>query len=244
MHDLFITQHFDWDEPESGKARFVNELLRRLGFDARLVTPLRTGVMTNVEQRMNMFHLVSQVLAYCVQGDLVEVGSHAGSSAAVFQTVIERQAPERTLHVFDAFVDPPADVLLKNFQSLGLRAPAVHAGWFDQTIPAELPERVCFAHVDAGPGRSSDDLSNTVRRSLESLYPRMPKGAIGLFADYWDVEVFEREGLRLPRSILSQKWLGQYPQVRQECDAFFADKPEKIALLYSAEFAHGYFRKA
>src|SRR6478672_1525784 len=89
LDNAFITQFFDWDQPGSWKSRLVNGCLAKLGSYARLVTPARTGVTTNVEQRMNMFHLVSQVLAYGVAGEMVELGTFQGYSAVLIQKVIE-----------------------------------------------------------------------------------------------------------------------------------------------------------
>ena len=33
------------------------------------------------------------------------------------------------------------------------------------------------------------------------------------------------------------------PGVKQACDEYLADKPERISFIYSAEMSHGYFRK-
>ena len=90
MDNTFITQWFDWNRPGTRSARLVNAVLAKLGVSARLVSPHQTGSMTNVEQRINMFHLVMQVLTAGVPGDLVELGTFRGSSAALFQKVIEQ----------------------------------------------------------------------------------------------------------------------------------------------------------
>jgi O-methyltransferase len=244
MDNVFITEHFDWDEPEPWKVRLVNRLLRRLGASARLVRPFRTGAQTNVEQRINMFHLLAGVLTYGVPGDVAELGTHSGSSAVLFRKVIDGHDPSRRLHVYDAFRDPPVGVMLQNFQNLGLRPPEAHAGWFAQTVPAELPDQVCFAHIDCGPGPSAEEHAATIRLLLESVYPRMPRGAVCLLADYWDPDVYRRHGFHFPRTILADWLLNQYPQVKQAADAFLRDKPEKISVLYAGEYAHGFFRKA
>ena len=134
-------------------------------------------------------------------------------------------------------------MLLSNFRRLGLREPSVHAGWFEDTLPGELPESVAFAHIDVGPGLGGDHFQRTVSDSLEALYPRMPKGAICLLADYCDPSVYERPGFHFPRSIpFTERW-HMYPQVKRAADEFLADKPESVDVLYSECYSHGYFRK-
>src|SRR5205823_1750336 len=113
------------------------------------------------------YHLLSHLFVFGVPGEVVELGAHSGHSAVLFQKVIDDYDPSRRLHVYDAFVNPPAEELLKNFAALGLRPPQVHAGWFDQTIPRELPEAICFAHLDCGPGPSTEDHERAIGLQLE-----------------------------------------------------------------------------
>ncbi len=71
MNNIFITDMFpEWQISESSApVKAINKILWKLGFRVQLRAP--TGRMTNVEQRMNMFHLASQVLVYEVPGDFV-----------------------------------------------------------------------------------------------------------------------------------------------------------------------------
>lgn len=243
MENAFITQYFDWNGKPSWKVRAINAVLAKLGSESRLVPPRATGEQTNVEQRMNLFHLASQVLAYGVPGDVVEIGTHKGSSAVLLRAVIDHYAPQRELHVYDAFVGASPDELLANFERYKLRPPAVHAGWFRDTLPRELPDRVAFAHCDVGWGQPAEALEESVRLALASVYPRMPRGAILVFADYCDPQLYERPGYTFPRTITNRALWNLYPPVRKACDAFFADKPETMAVLYSGHYSHGYVRK-
>src|SRR5262245_34116557 len=107
MDNVFIIAYFDWDAPrDPWKVRAVNALLHRLGYSARLVRPFRTGYQTNVEQRINMYHLLSHLLVFGVPGDVAEFGTHSGSSAVLSQKVIDEYDPSRRLHVYDTFLDP------------------------------------------------------------------------------------------------------------------------------------------
>jgi O-methyltransferase len=243
MDNAFIAELFDdWRLAKpSRRVQAVNRLLERAGFWCRLKPEFPSGGMTNIEQRMNLFHLVSQVLAYGVPGALVDVGCHAGESSVLMQVVIDHFEPSRQLHVYDSFEGlPPThekdgdtrfgagqlrttlERLRANFDSRGLRIPVIHKGWFKDTLPEQLPAEICFANLDG-------DLYESILVSFEHVYPRLSRGAICLIDDYCD-----------PRVINS--WNG-LPGVKRACDEFLADKPERVSVLYSGEFSSGYFRK-
>ena len=98
MDNFFITSDFDWQIRRSSNIdRALNIVTRRLGFTSNKagfvdgliysltglrLAPTRSGISTNVEQRMNMYHLVSQAIAYNVEGDLVEVTIASGTISA------------------------------------------------------------------------------------------------------------------------------------------------------------------
>lgn len=237
MDNLFITRYFDWSlMPKDRRARVVNALLRRLGYTAQLQTRTATGAMSSVEQRTNMYHLLSHLLMFSVPGDIVEFGTLQGQSAALLRMIADQYDAERTLHVFDAFVDPPIDRLLANFRELRLTQPVVHQGLIADTID-ELPDRICFAYVDLGPvpkvtqgpGASHDGLREGIRLTLEKVYPRMSTHGVILLEDY-----------HLPQQV---GVLNPNPQVREAANAFFADKPETILTLYGGPYAHAFVRK-
>ncbi|SDS11569.1 TylF/MycF/NovP-related O-methyltransferase [Bradyrhizobium canariense] len=257
MDNFFITKDFDWQIRRSSHldralnlvakpfgfrantAHFVDELIHHLSGLSFAST--RSGVSTNVEQRMNMYHLVSQTIAYDIDGDLVEVGCNEGQSAVLIAKIIRSFNSEKKLHVYDSFEGLPAtrtedgesyrkgdlatseDVLRNNFRIHGLELPTIHKGWFDQTLSEGLPEKVCFAHLDG-------DLYESIMVSLEYVYPRLTPGAICLIDDYCDT------------SINPNGW-NHLPGVKEACDEFLAEKPEQICYLYSGAFTHGFFRK-
>lgn len=243
MDNVFITQHFDWNRPGSWKARLVNGVLRRLGVASRLVDPSATGAMTNVEQRINMFHLISQALTFGVEGDLVELGTFYGSSAALMQMVVEQFDASRRLHVYDNFPEGSAEDLKQAFAQLRLRIPVMHSGDLEKTVPAELPDSVCFAHVDLGPGPSHGAHERSIRHAAESIYPRLSRGGVCLFADYCDPHAYARPGYRQPEAVARSPVWHHYPLVKRAVDEFLKDKPEKVYYLYAGEFSHGFFRK-
>src|SRR5437879_9747533 len=148
MDNVFLTQFFDWNRRPSWKARLVNSVLAALGIESRLVGPRLTGEQSSIEQRINMYHLAGQVLVFGVPGALVELGTHRGGSAALLAKVIEQFDPSRELHVYDAFAGSAPSELVANFERLQLQPPIIHAGWFRDTLPSQLPEQICFAHLD------------------------------------------------------------------------------------------------
>ncbi len=91
MDNFFIAEYFDWKirrfslmdrlasrvlskvvgKTEFRSAEFVDKIYTNLTGNEIITS--KSGVMTNIEQRMNMYHLVSQVLAYGVEGDFAEL---------------------------------------------------------------------------------------------------------------------------------------------------------------------------
>lgn len=236
MDNLFITRHFDWTFRPGWRIRAFNSLLRRGGYTAQLLSDTASGTMSSVEQRINIYHLVSQLLVFGVPGDIVEFGTLEGQSAALLRMIANKYDATRPLHVFDAFVDPPVERLLENFRQLGLALPVIHQGLLANTID-ELPERVCFAYVDLGPvpeiargpSASRAGLYETIRLALEKVYPRISPNGIILLQDYHLQQQTEAQNPN--------------PEVREAADAFFAGKPESIVALHGGPFAHAFVRK-
>lgn len=239
MHNRFITQHFDWAGSGSKKLRLANWSLEHLGFGTRLRAPGSTGTTTSLEMRINLFHLVDQVLAYDVPGAFVALGTSTGQTAALIGRVLQNAGREHELHVFDTFASLCDDrdtrkTLAKNFASMGLTQPVVHAGPFEKTIPLGLPEKLAFVHIDCwGEGESEGDPeahSRPIIGLLEQVYPRLSKGGICSITHYYDRD-------------LNAEAASVNATVKAGCDGFLSGKPERVSVLYGAECGHGYFRK-
>jgi O-methyltransferase len=241
MVNFFITQYFDWAQPRaSRRVEIVNSILKRLGVWVRLSPPVRTGTMTNVEQRINLYHLAAQVLAYRVPGEFVELGCNEGQTSILLSRIIEHYDPRRRLHVYDSFEGlPKADsvdgtaykegdmatkreVLLNNFVRYGLRLPIIHEGWFERTLPTEMPDKVAFAYLDG-------DFYSSIKTSLEYVYPNLSRDGICVIDDYCDSAIYP--GCNL------------LPGVKKACDEYLADKPERVSYIFSGIKSHGFFRK-
>ncbi len=246
MDNAFIATFGDWDHrtPKPWQ-RLATKILRRLRLSATLV-PTQPP-MANVEARMNIFHLLEQTLAFDVPGDVVELGCNAGESALVIQTILQTWQSPKAFHAYDSFqgLPPPTgsdaadgvysegfmkaeiDHLKALFAQAGQPLPHLHPGWFEDTVPAKLPDRISFALIDG-------DLYASTRHLLPHVYARMSPGAIGLFGIYYDEAIYPR-----PHSLPAYK----SPGVKRATDAFFADKPERVHVLYANEYSNGYFRK-
>ncbi|MGR5907940.1 TylF/MycF/NovP-related O-methyltransferase [Bacillus paranthracis] len=102
--------------------------------------------------------------------------------------------------------------------------PEIHPGWFFETLPHELPEKISFAYLDS-------DFYDPILISLEAIYPKLSKGAIVIIDDYGDKE-------RAPKC-----WEG-LPGVKKACDQFFKNVPESpTVLIGESDLSMCYFIK-
>jgi O-methyltransferase len=244
MDNLFLCEYLGTPPRSSKFLDLLDRVFRKTMPWLRIGSSWR-GQMASIESRMNIFHLLSQVLVQGVPGDVVEIGCHAGESTVVLQRVIQELDPSRELHAFDSFrgvpqgdsadegVYKPGDMAVsvtkfnENFEHLGLKLPAIHAGWFEQTLPDSLPKQIAFALVDA-------DLYRSTLQALEAVYPRLSPGAICLLGVYWDPQT---------KAAMTMDKRYKSPGVKQACDEFFANKPERISILLAGNYTSGYFRR-
>lgn len=196
----------------------------------------RPGPMMDGCRLMDLYHLLSQTLVFGVEGHVVELGSNVGQSAILLRETLDYHRSDKELHLYDSFRGLPAlhrhdegchfvagdlavpeETLLSNFKERGLSIPVVHPGWFAETLPGQLPERICFAHIDC-------DLYEPVLESLEAVYPRLAGNAIVVIDDY--------------------EWEGT-PGATVAVDEFLSDKPETIfpmRVLPCHDAPHAFFR--
>lgn len=192
--------------------------------------------MSTIEQRINYFHLLDAVIAYQVEGDIIELGCFTGQCAALFARVVQLHKSEKEIHLYDTFetnflLEGSVEEQLKaNFRQWQLPLPVLHKGYFQDTIPAQLPARIAFVHIDCGFGGDIGQHKANVLYCLESVYPKMSKGAVCVLMDY-HAAASDDAGYDLN------------PGVKQACDEFFTDKPEQINSLYGNQYSHGFFRK-
>lgn len=238
MNNGFLVQLFDWEQRVTSIfPRTLNKLFWQFKapWVIRRITDVRKN-MTNVEQRLNLWHLASQPLAYGVPGDFVELGCFDGKTAVIFARLIEHFDSDRRLHLYDhfriSFNLTGRDIeqeLIHNFRTANCPEPVIHAGDFMVTVPKELPDKIAFVHIDCGFGGDVEMHKLVLLHLFQHVYPRMPSGAIAVLMDYYDPSVNTGANFN--------------PGATLAANEFLADKPEKVSALWANECTHGYFRK-
>ncbi|WP_113651829.1 TylF/MycF/NovP-related O-methyltransferase [Pedobacter namyangjuensis] len=192
--------------------------------------------MTTVEQRISYFHLLNRVIDTKVRGEIIEFGTFTGYCALLFQNVIEQSKSGKELHLYDSFetqfmeTGNIQDILIANFKKAKLQVPIMHKGYFQDTLPTQLPDEVAFVHMDCGFGGDKFEHRDILLFCLNQVYPKLSKGAICVLMDYMGAEGIE----------------GGYdvnPGAKLAADEFLKDKPETMVALYGNECYHGYFVK-
>lgn len=141
---------------------------------------------------------VAHITHYALQssrlpGTTVEFGCHTGRTAAL----LAHLSPN-PLWLYDSFEGLPQpgsedaaglecfkagalkvseDSVRHYFAQHGLRVPLLYKGWFGELTKAQLPDRICFAHLDG-------DLYTSIRDGLRLIYPRLLRGAACIVDDY------------------------------------------------------------
>ncbi len=228
------------------KLKFKNDNLNRFyqikhsdKFDSK--ENLLKGYMASIEQSINNYHLLVQTVLLETPGDVVELGCFEGTTSVLIQKTLDQFNSKKRIHVYDSFEGLPEkskkdgdttfdlgacrtqkEALIDNFKKFGVRLPEIHVGWFQDTLPKELPSKISFAHLDG-------DFYSSIMESLIHIYPKLSKGAVVVIDDYCDPEIHNIHNI--------------LPGVKQACDEFFKDKKEKVSVLIAGCQSHGYFRK-
>jgi O-methyltransferase len=197
--------------------------------------------MINIEQSVDIYFLLSQIILLKIPGDVVELGCYDGITSIIMQKTLDQFNSAKCIHVYDSFEGLPKQVkedkgsifiqgdmrvnkykLIKNYIKYHTKLPEIHKGWFRDTLPQGLPNKICFAHLDG-------DFYTSILESLTYVYPKLAKGAIVVIDDYCDPKIHNVNNI--------------LPGVKKACDDFFRDKPEKMYVLIAGCESHGYFRK-
>ncbi len=190
-----------------------------------------------MEQIANFELLITELLDSKVPGSFVEFGCYTGSTTTLFATLLAAHDPQRELHVYDIFdielgsVKGIRSTFEENMRNCGAPMPVIHQGDILETVPGQVPDLIAFAHLDLGTGGDSGLHARLLTHALQHAYPRMAHHGVMVFMDYHIPGV----------TVGGQDWVN--PGVRLACDEFFADKPEKIKLLYGGPCSHAYIRK-
>ncbi|MBL7953324.1 MAG: hypothetical protein JNM62_16575 [Flavobacteriales bacterium] len=217
--------------------RTVNKVLAKLHTSFDVKPRFRPELdMLTYEMVANFELLISDVFGHGVPGDLVELGTFTGGTAAVIGSSALRHGGNKVFHVYDRFdiqFGKAVDVektFIANMKACGVPLPVMHKGDLLDMVPRDLPATIAFAHIDCGFGGDPKDHAAVVQHCLAGIYPRMPKGGIIVLMDYHKPGV-----TRLGKDL--------NPGARMGGDAFLADKPEHFEALYGGPCSHGFMRK-
>jgi len=188
----------------------------------RLIGALSHGVicgMQRVDELIVVANAAMQV--HDVPGDIVEFGTATGHTARIVAL-----SSKKRLFLYDSFQGLPEKgekdgdsseyvkgsiktdeyQIYETFDNFGLETPYVKGAWFKDLSEYHLPENISLALLDG-------DFYESIKTSLELVYPRLSPGGKCLIHDYFHTKL---------------------PGVKAAVDEFMADKPEKIQTLYGS----------
>ncbi|MFC8896932.1 TylF/MycF/NovP-related O-methyltransferase [Streptomyces cinereoruber] len=175
-------------------------------------------------------------------GAVVELGCYRGAMALWIRSVLDSLGDrDREIHVYDSFQGMPApgsedsdhlaagelrsspDDVRATHAAWGRPAPVIHPGWFDETLPEELPEEIAFAYLDG-------DFYDSTLTGLTHCVPRLVPTGVLLVDDYADTAVNPRA------------WDG-LPGVKRACDAYFGAPSPVSVVVGEGDLAFGRYEK-
>ncbi|MFC7930534.1 TylF/MycF/NovP-related O-methyltransferase [Streptomyces cinereoruber] len=175
-------------------------------------------------------------------GAVVELGCYRGAMALWIRSVLDSLGDrDREIHVYDSFQGMPApgsedsdhlaagelrsspDDVRATHAAWGRPAPVIHPGWFDETLPEELPEEIAFAYLDG-------DFYDSTLTGLAHCVPRLVPTGVLLVDDYADTAVNPRA------------WDG-LPGVKRACDAYFGAPSPVSVVVGEGDLAFGRYEK-
>lgn len=175
-------------------------------------------------------------------GPVVELGCYRGAMALWIRSVLDSLGDrDREIHVYDSFQGMPApgvedsdhlaagelrsspDDVRATHAAWGRPAPVIHPGWFDETIPKELPDEIAFAYLDG-------DFYDSTLTGLKHCVTRLVPTGVLLVDDYADTAVNPRA------------WDG-LPGVKRACDAYFGAPSTMTVVVGEGDLAFGRYVK-
>jgi O-methyltransferase len=137
------------------------------------------------------------VLEANIEGDIVELGCHAGSSSLFIRRMLDYHGSDKAFHVYDSWQGLPLrkderdgsecskqgacktarENFERSFAKWDLTLPQIHDGWFAEIPDEEYPAKICFAFFDG-------DLYQSIIDSFNKVYCKLSPHARLLIDDY------------------------------------------------------------
>jgi len=237
MHNFHIGEP-GFERPTGRKHRLLQRLAKLMKLDVEIVPlPDPLSQMTTREQRINLWHLAEQVLAYGVPGDFVDLGCFNGLTSSLLAQILAQRAPERRLHVYDSFehrlgtMRDTRQALHEHFEARRLPEPVVHAGRFESTLPGELPAVIAFAQIDMGVGGLPEYHAALIESCLGHVWPRLAPGAVCVIQDYHHPE----------NHVAPTDY---YPFIKPTVDRFLTAHGARATAMLCGKYSHSFVRKS
>lgn len=134
-----------------------------------------------------------------IPGDVVELGCYVGTTSLFLARILQAQASERRLYLYDSFAglpekvpedDSPAGLqfqqgelaaskkdLIKRFRQERLSLPTIKKAWFSELTAGDMPPHIAFAFLDG-------DYYESIQDSLRLVWPRLSAGGCIVVDDY------------------------------------------------------------
>jgi O-methyltransferase len=179
---------------------------------------------------------LERVIAEGVPGAVVELGCFRGAMTLWMRAVLVHLGDDRPIHVYDSFEGLPdtteedeivlpaatlaagQDEVLATFAAWDQPPPHLHPGWFADTLPTGLPDRIAFGYLDG-------DLYSSTVVSLAECVPRLAPGGALILDDYADPQVN-------PNTVV------KFPGVKVACDEYFGASGVEV-LVAAGDLAYG-----
>ncbi|MFJ3901499.1 TylF/MycF/NovP-related O-methyltransferase [Streptomyces sp. NPDC090025] len=185
---------------------------------------------------------LTDLTARGLPGAVVELGCYKGAMALWIRSVLDSLGDrDREIHVYDSFQGMPApgagdshhlaagelrsspDDVRATHTTWGRPAPVIHPGWFDETLPKELPDDIAFAYLDG-------DFYDSTLTGLTHCVTRLVPTGVLLVDDYADTTVNPRA------------WDG-LPGVKRACDVYFGAPSPVTVVVGEGDLAFGRYEK-
>jgi predicted O-methyltransferase YrrM len=163
-----------------------------------IISPKNNNFDQSYLKRYNLLILCSIIKQQFTEGNIIEIGVGAGETTAYLRNYFNENFNLFIYDSFEGLSEPTTDDLLGNFHvvkgNLCYRLDYIKhilnqnctnknieyiQGWVDDTIPKNLPNDICFAHIDV-------DLYEPTYHSLKHVIPKMKKNGVIIVDDYDD----------------------------------------------------------